>query len=101
RGRLQPGVMRALETAPLEANILDLGCAHGLLAGEKAGRDSGFHGVGQRFHQIIGPMCDIPPLMSGKGNQSEKEDGKYYNRNFRNEIYSLPFPQANIHHKAE
>ncbi len=39
RGRLQPGVMRALETVPLEANMLDLGCAHGLLAGEMAGRD--------------------------------------------------------------
>lgn len=39
RGRLQPGVMRALETVPLEANMLDLGCAHGLLAGEMSGRD--------------------------------------------------------------
>ncbi len=43
RGRLQPGVMRALEKVPLEANMLDLGCAHGLLAGEMAGRD--FSGI--------------------------------------------------------
>jgi len=39
RGRLQPGVMRALESVPLEANMLDLGCAHGLLAKEMSGRD--------------------------------------------------------------
>ena len=43
RGRLQPGVVRALEAVPLEANMLDLGCAHGLLAGEMARRD--FSGI--------------------------------------------------------
>ena len=43
RGRLQPGVIRALETVPLEANMLDLGCAHGLLAGEMDRRD--FSGI--------------------------------------------------------
>jgi len=39
RGRLQPGVIRALESVPLEANMLDLGCAHGLLASEMSERD--------------------------------------------------------------
>jgi len=39
RGRLQPGVIRALESVTLEANMLDLGCAHGLLAKEMSGRD--------------------------------------------------------------
>jgi SAM-dependent methyltransferase len=42
RGRLQPGVMHALETVGLDADVLDLGCAHGVLAGELAGR--GFSG---------------------------------------------------------
>ena len=39
RGRLQPGVLRALESVPLSASMLDLGCAHGLLASEMSGRD--------------------------------------------------------------
>ena len=43
RGRLQSGVNRAVETVPLEANLLDLGCAHGLLAAEMAKRD--FSGI--------------------------------------------------------
>ncbi|MFQ5944458.1 MAG: class I SAM-dependent methyltransferase [Anaerolineales bacterium] len=34
RGRLQPGVVRALESVRLDANVLDLGCAHGVLAEE-------------------------------------------------------------------
>ncbi len=34
RGRLQPGVARALESARSDANVLDVGCAHGLLAEE-------------------------------------------------------------------
>ena len=34
RGRLQPGVARALESAPLDANVLDVGCAHGMLSEE-------------------------------------------------------------------
>jgi SAM-dependent methyltransferase len=38
RGRLQPGVSRALESVNPDANVLDLGCAHGLLAEELAGR---------------------------------------------------------------
>jgi tRNA (uracil-5-)-methyltransferase TRM9 len=32
RGRLQPGVMRAVQLVPPEARLLDLGCGHGLLA---------------------------------------------------------------------
>ncbi len=34
RGRLQPGVARALESVRLDANVLDVGCAHGVLAEE-------------------------------------------------------------------
>ena len=34
RRRLQPGVERILETADLSVNMLDLGCAHGVLAEE-------------------------------------------------------------------
>lgn len=32
RGRMQPGVLRAIETLPKDARVLDLGCAHGVLA---------------------------------------------------------------------
>jgi tRNA (uracil-5-)-methyltransferase TRM9 len=32
RGRLQPGVIRALKSVPSKARLLDLGCGHGLLA---------------------------------------------------------------------
>jgi SAM-dependent methyltransferase len=32
RGRLQSGVVRTLELVDISANVLDLGCAHGLLA---------------------------------------------------------------------
>jgi len=42
RGRLQPGVARALELVRLDANVLDLGCAHGALA--EALRERGFSG---------------------------------------------------------
>jgi tRNA (uracil-5-)-methyltransferase TRM9 len=42
RGRLQPGVVRTLEQISLSANVLDLGCAHGVLA-EKL-RERGFSG---------------------------------------------------------
>lgn len=38
RGRLQPGVLRVLETIPNEASILDLGCGNGELASELAKR---------------------------------------------------------------
>ncbi len=38
RGRLQPGVVRALAALPPQAAVLDLGCGHGLLARELAGR---------------------------------------------------------------
>lgn len=34
RGRLQPGVVRVLESVHLDMNVLDLGCAHGVLAEE-------------------------------------------------------------------
>jgi SAM-dependent methyltransferase len=34
RGRLQPGVVRALESVPMDTVTLDLGCAHGVLAQE-------------------------------------------------------------------
>ncbi len=42
RGRLQPGVVRVLESVRLDANVLDIGCAHGALAEEL--RERGFSG---------------------------------------------------------
>lgn len=42
RGRLQPGVLRVLESVHLDTNVLDLGCAHGVLAGQLQKR--GFSG---------------------------------------------------------
>jgi len=58
RGRLQPGVFRALESVSLEANMLDLGCAHGLLAEElEAGDFSGTY-VGLDSSQ---PLLDSVP----------------------------------------
>jgi len=41
RGRLQPGVVRALEGLPPQVTVLDLGCGHGLLACELNGRRHG------------------------------------------------------------
>lgn len=55
RGRLQPGVMHALETVGLDADVLDLGCAHGVLAGELAGRDFSGNYVGLDSSQ---PLLD-------------------------------------------
>ena len=34
RSRLQPGVLRVLESVQLDTDVLDLGCAHGVLASE-------------------------------------------------------------------
>ncbi len=42
RGRLQPGVVRVLESVRLDANVLDIGCAHGVLA--EGLRERGFSG---------------------------------------------------------
>ncbi|GMR11358.1 MAG: hypothetical protein BMS9Abin28_2189 [Anaerolineae bacterium] len=42
RGRLQPGVVQVLESVRLDGNVLDLGCAHGVLAEEL--RERGFSG---------------------------------------------------------
>jgi tRNA (uracil-5-)-methyltransferase TRM9 len=58
RGRLQPGVIRALESVNLDANVLDVGCAHGVLAEQLAG--SGFSGsyVGLDSSQ---PLLDSVP----------------------------------------
>ena len=42
RGRLQPGVVRVLESVRLDANVLDIGCAHGVLAEQL--RERGFSG---------------------------------------------------------
>jgi len=46
RGRLQPGVLGVLESVPLDTNVLDLGCAHGLLAIELQKRGFSGHYVG-------------------------------------------------------
>jgi len=46
RARLQPGVLRVLETIPGDARILDLGCGSGELARELGKR--GFQGVAQQ-----------------------------------------------------
>ena len=58
RGKLQPGVARALETVNPDANLLDLGCAHGLLAEELAGRGHSGTYVGLDSSQ---PLLDSVP----------------------------------------
>jgi SAM-dependent methyltransferase len=58
RGRLQPGVARALESIRLDANVLDLGCAHGLLAKELEGGEFSGGYVGLDSSQ---PLLDSAP----------------------------------------
>ncbi len=49
RQRLQPGVLRLLDTFPLEANVLDLGCGNGELARALAQRGQTGQYVGLDF----------------------------------------------------
>lgn len=58
RGRLQPGVIQALESVNPDASMLDLGCAHGLLAEELAGRGHSGVYVGLDSSQ---PLLDSAP----------------------------------------
>jgi len=58
RGRLQPGVMRALKTVGQSPNLLDLGCAHGLLAEELERSDFSGMYVGLDSSQ---PLLDSVP----------------------------------------
>jgi SAM-dependent methyltransferase len=51
RGRLQPGVLRALEQVPPDSRVLDLGCGNGELASE----------LGRRGHRGLYVGLDFSP----------------------------------------
>ncbi len=53
RGRLQPGVLRILESIPSETNILDLGCGNGGVAQELARRGHSGRYVGLDFSEEL------------------------------------------------
>ncbi len=53
RGRLQPGVLRVLESVPAEANILDLGCGNGGVARELARLGQSGRYLGLDFSQEL------------------------------------------------
>lgn len=66
RQRLQPGVRRVLETIPLDAAILDLGCGNGELV--RSLWDSDFHGsyMGIDFSPVmIEKACSLAPELPG------------------------------------
>jgi SAM-dependent methyltransferase len=80
RGRLQPGVLRVLESLHGEVNILDLGCGNGSLAAELEARDYQGRYVGVDFSEellqfaglkvassrseVRGPVSDVQSQLS-------------------------------------
>ena len=67
RGRIQPGVLRAIETLPEDARVLDLGCAHGVLAATLLEAEFGGYYVGLDSSQ---PLLDsVPEVLRPPGYQ--------------------------------
>lgn len=69
RDRLQPGALRVLDSLPMDAHLLDLGCAHGAFA--KALSEEGFSGryVGLEASR---PLLDQAPQELGSPRYSFK-----------------------------
>lgn len=112
RGRLQPGVLRVLETISGQANILDLGCGNGALGRELARRDFQGKYLGLDFSPELlnaarAGVQAFPNIAYAQANIADistwdfalTDDGRWTaDRNLQPVTFNLIFSFAALHH---
>jgi SAM-dependent methyltransferase len=98
RARLQPGVLRVLQTVPQDANILDLGCGNGELASELSERGHQGNYLGLDFSEDLLKIARMKTAEINTSFQQGDLTSPDWSKGLQAQHFDIIFAFATLHH---